>query len=215
MFTGGERKDWYRYSDNQGSRNSWIQELFKEFRAEAKAARETCKMASPSPSRTSVHKSPEKPSPQPTKPIHGQKPGRPKVTKLMESCIVLKIEEFIIYMVSTADNKRSTPQKFFSSDKKALHLPADMSVVHMEYTDYFFTEGIDYPGMFLLLVECDGYSHLLFKFRVCRKFVFTKIILEITNTWYKKYIAWKSILRPLQNSLYKRMLRKKPKTIHW
>lgn len=56
-------------------------------------------------------------------------------------------------MVSTADNKRSTPQKFFSSDKKALHLPSDMSVVHVEYTDYFFTEGIDYPGEYSFIAS--------------------------------------------------------------
>lgn len=163
FFAGGERKNWYRYSDNQGSRNTWIQELFKEFRSEAKLARETCKGSSQSsspsqspdhaprsPARTAAQPTkpasqPTRPVPQPVKAAQGQK-SRPKVTKLLESCMVLKIEEFIIYMVSTADNKRGAPQKFFSSDKKALHLPADMSMVHMEYTDYFFTEGIDYPG---------------------------------------------------------------------
>ena len=60
--------------------------------------------------------------------------------------MVLRIEEFIIYRISTADNKRSAPKKFFCSDKKALHLPSDMSMVHIEYTDYFFTEGLEYPG---------------------------------------------------------------------
>ena len=72
--------------------------------------------------------------------------------------MVLRIEEFIIYRVSTADNQRSTPKKFFCSDKKALHLPADMSMVHIEYTDYFFTEGLDYPGrkLFDCLYQADS-----------------------------------------------------------
>ena len=66
--------------------------------------------------------------------------------------MVLRIEEFIIYRISTADNKRSVPKKFFCSDKKALHLPSDMSMVHIEYTDYFFTEGLEYPGKTLIFV---------------------------------------------------------------
>ncbi|WAR03200.1 UH1BL-like protein [Mya arenaria] len=168
-YAGGERKNWYRYSDNLGSRNTWVQGLFAQFRGEAKKARETCKIVSPSPSPAHNLKSPSHPvsspvtqgsaprgqprsqatSPQSqtrgqTQLTKGQAPPRPRVTKLLESCMVLKIEDFTVYMVSTADNKR-TPQKFFSSDKKALHLPSDMSTVHIEYTEYFFTEGIDYP----------------------------------------------------------------------
>ncbi|KAL4224791.1 UHRF1 (ICBP90) binding protein 1-like [Mactra antiquata] len=155
-YAGGERKNWYRYTDNQGSRNSWVQELFKEFRSEVKKARETC--SSVSPSQSPAHNSPFKPgqSSQPRSVVKGQGHAngsssgqgqtKPKITKLLESCMVLRIEDFIIYRISTADSKRGVaPQKFFSSDKKALHLPADMSMVHMEYTEYFFTEGIDYP----------------------------------------------------------------------
>lgn len=74
------------------------------------------------------------------------KQNRPRSTKLLESCYVIKVEEFTIYQVSTADNKRNNPQKFLSSDKKHLHLPPDMSVLHAEYTEYFFPEGIDFPG---------------------------------------------------------------------
>ncbi|XP_053383939.1 bridge-like lipid transfer protein family member 3B isoform X2 [Mercenaria mercenaria] len=159
-YAGGERKNWYRYTDNQGSRNTWVQELFKAFRAEATKAREVCKVLSPTQSpahKTANQKSPAKSAQQMQNPqgvkgqghANGQSQGQgqtgQRVTKLLESCMVLKIEEFIIYRVSTADNKRNTPKKFFSSDKKALHLPSDMSVVHVEYTDYFFTDGIDYP----------------------------------------------------------------------
>ena len=122
-------------------------------------ARKTCQVASPtsSPARppsqqASPGKGPPRPPPPATRgqgqsPVHGQ--GQGQVTrkpKLLESCMVLRIEEFIIYRISTSDNKRSAPKKFFCSDKKALHLPSDMSMVHIEYTDYFFTEGLEYPG---------------------------------------------------------------------
>ncbi|XP_046559644.1 LOW QUALITY PROTEIN: UHRF1-binding protein 1-like [Haliotis rubra] len=63
----------------------------------------------------------------------------------LESCVVVKLEDFTIYMVSTPDNKRTGHPKFFASDKKLLHLPADMSVLHLEYTDYFFPEGLESP----------------------------------------------------------------------
>ncbi|KAL5007583.1 hypothetical protein ScPMuIL_016389, partial [Solemya velum] len=160
-LAGGERKQWYRYTDNLGSRNSWVRKLFEDFRRDVAKARETCCVPSPSqsPAHNSMHrKSPEKTmAPEQTQQRTGAEKSqsasrlspshtpRPKATKLMECCMVLKIEDFHIYRVTTADNKRNVPHKFLSSDKKQLHLPPDMSVVHMEYTDYFFTEGINYP----------------------------------------------------------------------
>lgn len=65
---------------------------------------------------------------------------------------MIKVEEFTVFQVSTADNKRNNPQKFLSSDKKHLHLPPDMSVIHAEFTDYFFPEGVDFPGEYNLIV---------------------------------------------------------------
>ncbi|XP_062591899.1 bridge-like lipid transfer protein family member 3B isoform X2 [Saccostrea cucullata] len=157
---GGERKNWYRYTDNQGSRNPWVQQLFSAFKKQASKARETINIASPSQSpahaptnqkteNTAANQSKTSPA-RPPPPNTGQGQGSPNVrrkrsTKLLESCYVVKIEEFTIYQVSTADNKRNNPQKFLSSDKKQLHLPPDMSVVHAEYTDYFFPEDIDFP----------------------------------------------------------------------
>ena len=158
---GGERKHWYRYTDNQGSRNFWVQQLFSAFKADVTKARETCRVASPSQSplhepsnqntpersdRSSVPHTPNRSPAHQQQPSPQNKASRSRSTKLLESCFVLKLEEFTIYQVSTADNKRNTPKKFLSSDKKQLHLPADMSVIHMEFTDYFFPEGIDYPG---------------------------------------------------------------------
>ncbi|KAK3581543.1 hypothetical protein CHS0354_031884 [Potamilus streckersoni] len=169
---GGERKQWYRYLDNQGSRNHWVQQLFKSFGENARRVRNACGLSSPSQSpdhsvsqKFPVH-APGSFSPQnvnnpqpPSRPAASQSvPSRPlatahqsgsknqsNVSKLLESCIVIRVEEFTIYQISTADNKRNAPKKFLCSDKKQLHLPADMSVIHIEYTDYFFTEGIDSP----------------------------------------------------------------------
>ncbi|XP_069131671.1 bridge-like lipid transfer protein family member 3B [Argopecten irradians] len=109
---------------------------------QSKASRKTYQPTNQNPSGS---RSPSQPAPHQQVPPIRVSTQRPRSTKLLESCTVLKIEEFIIYQVSTADNKRNTPCKFLSSDKKQLHLPTDMSVLHMEYTDYFFPEGINYP----------------------------------------------------------------------
>ncbi|KAL3842978.1 hypothetical protein ACJMK2_020946 [Sinanodonta woodiana] len=169
---GGERKQWYRYSDNQGSRNYWVQQLFKSFGENARRVRNACGLNSPlqSPDHSASQKFPAhapgssssqnlnnpQPPPRPaasptvpSKPLPGayQSGSRNQsiASKLLESCMVIRVEEFTIYRISTADNKRNAPKKFLCSDKKQLHLPADMSVIHIEYTDYFFTEGIDTP----------------------------------------------------------------------
>ncbi|KAK3104114.1 hypothetical protein FSP39_024532 [Pinctada imbricata] len=158
---GGERKHWYRYMDNQGSRNMWVQQLFADFKADATRARDTCHI--PSPSQSPSHKpqqkipanqnapnkqAPPRPPPPASHPTSSQNTNsskKPRPTKLLESCYVFKLEDFAIYQVSTADNKRNTPKKFLASDKKTLHLPADMSVIHAEFTDYFFPEGVNFP----------------------------------------------------------------------
>ncbi len=85
---------------------------------------------------------------QQTLPTLNQPP--PRQTKLLEACMVLRLEDFALYRVSTAlDSKRRIPKKFLSSDKRALLLPQEMSSVHMELTDYYFPEGIDFPGGYL------------------------------------------------------------------
>ena len=71
----------------------------------------------------------------------------PRPTKLLESCVVFRLEDFALYRVSTAlDHKRRVPMKFMTSDKQRLFLPQEMSSIHTEFTEYYFPEGIDYPG---------------------------------------------------------------------
>jgi len=76
--------------------------------------------------------------------------SRPTPTRLLESGIVVRLEDFSLYRVSSAiDERRNTPRKFISSDKKQLLLPKTMSSLHFEFTDYYFPDGKDLPGEFL------------------------------------------------------------------
>ena len=52
-LAGGERKGWFRYMDNVGTRNPWVQKLFSAFREDAIKIRKVCGSPAPSPSTSS------------------------------------------------------------------------------------------------------------------------------------------------------------------
>ena len=52
-LAGGERKGWFRYMDNVGTRNPWVQKLFSAFREDAIKLRKVCGSPVPSPSTSS------------------------------------------------------------------------------------------------------------------------------------------------------------------
>lgn len=101
-------------------------------------------------------------------------PQTPK-TQLMSSSIVLRMADFSIYQVqscsrlffcrkslrlytfsqlplififqvSTADQRRSSPKTMISCNKKSLYLPSEMPAIHVEFTEYYFPDGKDYPS---------------------------------------------------------------------
>ena len=59
-----------------------------------------------------------------------------------------------VQVSSSSSNKHSVPRKMISSDKKTLCLPPEMSSLHVEFTDYYFPDGIDFPGRYLHACEC-------------------------------------------------------------
>lgn len=152
----GDRKHFIRFNENMEARNTWAQKLLDDFKGKVMKARNAQKSpsnsppnagsspshtASPSQNRkTTPNKQSQNAKPQQTSPQHKQ-------TKLLESVFVFRMEDFTVYRVSTPDAKRNAPKKFLTSDKKQLFLPPDMSSVHVEYTSYYFPEGVDFPGM--------------------------------------------------------------------
>ncbi|XP_030383567.1 UHRF1-binding protein 1 isoform X3 [Scaptodrosophila lebanonensis] len=62
--------------------------------------------------------------------------------KLMSACVILRIEDFTLYRVTTS-GKKQMPKEFVSGDKDRYSFPADMPIVHAEFT-YFY-----YPGDFI------------------------------------------------------------------
>ncbi|XP_030295562.1 bridge-like lipid transfer protein family member 3B isoform X1 [Sparus aurata] len=72
-------------------------------------------------------------------------PTQSPKTQLMSSSVVLRMADFSIYQVSTADQVRSSPKAMISCNKKSLYLPPEMPAIHVEFTEYYFPDGKDYP----------------------------------------------------------------------
>ena len=67
---------------------------------------------------------------------------------MLESCFVVRCEEFFIKPVTTCNvSKEETP--FLSSDKKALYLPTDMPAFQLDFTQYYYPGTIGSPGEWL------------------------------------------------------------------
>uniref|UniRef100_A0A8C6KSD6 Bridge-like lipid transfer protein family member 3B n=1 Tax=Nothobranchius furzeri TaxID=105023 RepID=A0A8C6KSD6_NOTFU len=115
---------WMHYSEATKARESWATSLLDEFKSNVEMLKSAVR---------------DKRSPRPVCPpgTHG--------TQLMSSSVVVRMADFSIYQVSTADQRRSTPKTMISCNKKSLYLPAEMPAVHVEFTEYYFPDGKDYP----------------------------------------------------------------------
>ncbi|KAL0962999.1 hypothetical protein UPYG_G00348190 [Umbra pygmaea] len=132
---------WMHYSDATKAREGWVRSLLEEFRSNV----ETLK---------NVQRDRQGPGNAHTSPQHGKistnstsvlVPPHPPRSQLMSSSIILRMADFNIYQVSTADQRRSSPKTMISCNKKSLYLPPEMPAIHIEFTEYYFPDGKDYP----------------------------------------------------------------------
>ncbi|XP_029317790.1 bridge-like lipid transfer protein family member 3B isoform X3 [Cottoperca gobio] len=134
---------WMHYSEATKTREGWARSLLDEFNSNVEMLKTTVRdQQGPAPAHTS--------------PQHGKintsssasfsppLPQSPK-TQLMSSSVVLRMADFSIYQVSTADQRRSSPKTMISCNKKSLYLPPEMPAIHVEFTEYYFPDGKDYP----------------------------------------------------------------------
>ena len=64
---------------------------------------------------------------------------------MLESCFVVRCEEFFIMPVTT-NNVSKEETAFLSSDKKALYLPSDMPAFQLDFTQYYYPRSIGSAG---------------------------------------------------------------------
>ncbi|KAG7460347.1 hypothetical protein JOB18_023998 [Solea senegalensis] len=131
---------WMHYSEATKTREGWARNLLHEFKSKVDmlktAARDQPGAAHGSPQHGKINTSSTSsftppPAPQTLK------------TQLMSSSFVLRIADFSIYQVSTADQPRSSPKTMISCNKKSLYLPPEMPAVHVEFTEYYYPDGKD------------------------------------------------------------------------
>ncbi|XP_076014978.1 bridge-like lipid transfer protein family member 3B isoform X1 [Genypterus blacodes] len=131
---------WMHYSEATKAREGWARSLLDEFQSNV----EMLKNIRDQQSQTAAHGSPQ----------HGKintsstsfsSPAQSPKTQLMSSSVVLRMADFSIYQVSTADQRRSSPKAMISCNKKSLYLPQEMPAIHVEFTEYYFPDGKDYP----------------------------------------------------------------------
>lgn len=127
---------WMHYGEATKSRETWARSLLDEFKSNVEMLKNAVSgqnQSSPQHGKISTSSS-----------TSFSPPPSPR-TQLMSSSIVLRMADFNIYQVSTADQSRSSPQSMISCNKKSLYLPQEMPAIHAEFTEYYFTDGKDYP----------------------------------------------------------------------
>ncbi|KAK3923200.1 UHRF1-binding protein 1-like [Frankliniella fusca] len=67
-----------------------------------------------------------------------------QLAKLMTSCVILRIEDFTLFRVTTPKRKQM-PKDFISGDKDRYSLPGDIRTVHAEFTYYYYPGDIPFP----------------------------------------------------------------------
>uniref|UniRef100_A0A3B4T769 Bridge-like lipid transfer protein family member 3B n=1 Tax=Seriola dumerili TaxID=41447 RepID=A0A3B4T769_SERDU len=128
---------WMHYSEATKTREGWARNLLDEFKSNVEMLKSAVRdQQGPAPAHGKINTSSSSFSPTP--------PQTPK-TQLMSSSFVLRMADFSIYQVSTADQRRSSPKTMISCNKKSLYLPPEMPAIHVEFTEYYFPDGKDYP----------------------------------------------------------------------
>uniref|UniRef100_A0A667YZ72 Bridge-like lipid transfer protein family member 3B n=1 Tax=Myripristis murdjan TaxID=586833 RepID=A0A667YZ72_9TELE len=128
---------WMHYSEATKTREGWARNLLDEFKSNVEMLKSAVRDQQ---GQTATHGKISTSSSASFSPP----PQSPK-TQLMSSSVVLRMADFSIYQVSTADQRRSSPKAMISCNKKSLYLPPEMPAIHVEFTEYYFPDGKDYP----------------------------------------------------------------------
>uniref|UniRef100_A0A8C3BI04 UHRF1 binding protein 1 like n=1 Tax=Cairina moschata TaxID=8855 RepID=A0A8C3BI04_CAIMO len=148
---GDSCNHWMHYSDATKARSGWATELLNEFKSNVELLKQAVKdqvIGSPATSPSAVPpqklQTGKEQIPKGTSRASSVSSQQPK-GKLMSSPIVVRLADFNIYQVSTADQCRSSPKTLVSCNKKSLYLPPEMPAIHFEFTEYYYPDGKDFP----------------------------------------------------------------------
>ncbi|XP_055295755.1 bridge-like lipid transfer protein family member 3B isoform X2 [Sitodiplosis mosellana] len=144
------RAHWPKYKEAAVPPALWLEQSLNAFR---ESLLNLCQ-----PNRPPTHAPLERTSPQNTasnesftnmnKPSAAQAASTKQIldnfNKLMTACVVLRIENFMLYRVTTS-GKKSMPKEFISGDRERYSIPDDLSTLHAEFTYFYFPGDFDFP----------------------------------------------------------------------
>ncbi|XP_062928609.1 UHRF1-binding protein 1-like isoform X4 [Mobula hypostoma] len=165
---GDSCQHWMHYNESTKTRSNWAKELLKEFKSNVdmlkQAVKDYNKSKAPSPNdspphiliETTLRNKPvttgKEQMSKGTSPANVSSSTSPQSrTKLLSSCVVFRVEDLNIYQVSTADQRRDSPKAMICCNKKSLYLPSEMAAIHIEFTEYYFPDGKDFPTLWNVL----------------------------------------------------------------
>lgn len=67
-----------------------------------------------------------------------------QLAKLMTTCVIIRIDDFTLYKVTTSSRK-PVPKEFIAGDRDRFCLPEDVTVLHAEFTYYYYPGDIPFP----------------------------------------------------------------------
>ncbi|KYQ54512.1 UHRF1-binding protein 1-like protein, partial [Trachymyrmex zeteki] len=172
-----DRKHWAKYRENATPHNQWLQQSLSSFRSQfmdlidsgrtqhspltrsqgnitgsaMKGSKEHLEKSN-QPQNSNVIPSEQKKSQHPS--------GNPvknyvleQLAKLMTTCIIIRIDDFTLYKVTTT-SRNPMPKEFISAQTRKKHtpgdrdrfsLPEDVTILHAEFTYYYYPGDITFP----------------------------------------------------------------------
>ncbi|KYN07307.1 UHRF1-binding protein 1-like protein [Cyphomyrmex costatus] len=172
-----DRKHWAKYKENATPHNQWLQQSLSTFRSQfmdlidsgrtqhspltrsqgnitgsgIKSSKEHLEKSN-QPQNSNVIPSEQKKSQHPS--------GNPvknyvleQLAKLMTTCIIIRIDDFTLYKVTTT-SRNPMPKEFVSAQTRKKHtpgdrdrfsLPEDVTILHAEFTYYYYPGDITFP----------------------------------------------------------------------
>ncbi|XP_076544408.1 bridge-like lipid transfer protein family member 3B isoform X4 [Osmia lignaria lignaria] len=163
-----DRKHWAKYKENATPHSQWLQQSLTSFRSQfmdlidsgrtqhsplsrsqgnvtvsnTKGSGENLEkgnQAQNTNATTNEQKKSQHPSGNPVKNYILE-----QLAKLMTTCIIIRIDDFTLYKVTTT-SRNPVPKEFVTGDKDRLCLPEDVTILHAEFTYYYYPGDITFP----------------------------------------------------------------------
>ncbi|XP_060701523.1 bridge-like lipid transfer protein family member 3A isoform X1 [Hemiscyllium ocellatum] len=150
-------KHWVRHCETMEARSRWAKDLLQEFQSKVQTIIDHHEGLT-------VVRSPTKESPgkrkgSPTRKVDAGKrrasdqsasvvdsdSRQPPWNRLLSSCVVIRIDDLDVYQVSAAGQHSKKPTTLLSCNRTSYHLPAGMSAIHIEFTEYYFPDSKEFP----------------------------------------------------------------------